>query len=67
MSYGDGSASAYRRGGREVTATEVIEVMIIDDHAVFTESLATALNRQDGITVVATSSGDDGVVGLAVQ
>lgn len=50
-----------------MTTTDVIQVMIVDDHAVFTESLATALDRQDGITVVATSSGDDEVTSLAAQ
>ena len=50
-----------------MTTTDVIQVMIIDDHAVFTESLATALDRQEGIEVVATSSGDEHVVPLAAQ
>ncbi|MEM9036243.1 MAG: response regulator transcription factor [Actinomycetota bacterium] len=44
-----------------------ISVMIIDDHAVFAESLAAALNRQSDIEVVATSSGDDKVLDVTAE
>lgn len=50
-----------------MTTTGVIQVMIVDDHAVFTESLAAALDRQEGIRVVATSAGDEGVTALAAR
>lgn len=50
-----------------MSADCAISVMIIDDHAVFAESLASALNRQVDIEVVATSSGDDKVVDLTAE
>lgn len=44
-----------------------ITVMIIDDHAVFAESLSAALDRHEGIEVVAISSGDDKVLDITSE
>jgi CheY-like chemotaxis protein/anti-sigma regulatory factor (Ser/Thr protein kinase) len=63
----DGKVTAIQAGSDDEKPTDVIAVMIAEDHAVMRQSLADLLGRHTGIKVVAQAADGELAVALAQQ